>query len=320
MERFETQRNEGRDGLAEALAWFSIGLGVAQLVAPRGLSRLIGLDGRGADPTVMRAVGVREIASGVGILGRRRSAEWLWVRLAGDAMDLLLLRAAARAEPRAKRNRLAVTAAAVAGVAVPDFVAGKRLTRGDDSVAESSAMRVKAAITVKRPRDEIYEFWQSFENFPRFMIHLESVEALGANRSRWTATAPGGRTLSWEAETTEQRPNELVSWRSLPGSDVRNEGSVRFLDAPGDRGTEVHVDLRYEAPFGKLGALIAKFAGEEPQQQVKDDLRRSKQILETGEIVVSEGSPEGQAAGRQLPMRQRPAQPQPEPVGGGGTR
>lgn len=315
MDRFETDGRGGRDSLAGALAWFSIGLGVAQLVAPRRLSRLIGLDGRGADAAVMRAVGVREVASGVGILGRRRAAEWLWVRAAGDAMDLLLLRAGARSETRAKKGRLAAAAAGVAGVAVPDVIAGRRLTRGGDSVEETSAMEVKAAITVNRPREEVYAFWQRFENFPRFMIHLESVEELGANRSRWTAAGPAGRMVYWEAETTEQRPNELISWRSLPGSDVENEGSVRFADAPGDRGTEVRVDFRYMTPFGALGALIAKVSGNEPQQQVKDDLRRSKQLLETGEVVVSDGSPEGQSAGRQL--RQQPAQPQPEPVAGG---
>jgi uncharacterized membrane protein len=122
------------------------------------------------------------------------------------------------------------------------------------------------------------------------MAHLESVQVLDDRRSHWKAKAPAGTTVEWDAETIEDRPNELIAWRSLPDATVPNSGTVRFKDAPGDRGTEVLVQLSYQPPGGKVGALIAKLFGEEPKQQVKGDLRRFKQVMETGEIVHSDAS------------------------------
>src|SRR5207237_3055072 len=123
---------------------------------------------------------------------------------------------------------------------------------------------------------EVYDFWRNFGNLPRFMDHLESVQVTGDRRSHWKAKAPAGTTVEWDAETTENRPNELIAWRSVEGADVTNAGVVRFVAAPGGRGTEIHVDLRYEPPAGKLGKLVAKLFGEEPSQQVEGDLRRFK--------------------------------------------
>jgi uncharacterized membrane protein len=149
---------------------------------------------------------------------------------------------------------------------------------------------VTEAITINRSRNEVYGFWQNFENFPRFMAHLESVQVIDQRRSHWRAKAPGGTTVEWDAEMVEDRPNELITWRSLPDSEVPNSGSVRFRDAPGSRGTEVIVELRYQPPGGRLGALLAKLFGKEPSQQVKGDLRRLKQVMEIGEIVHSDAS------------------------------
>jgi uncharacterized membrane protein len=201
------------------------------------------------------------------------------------------------------RNRVAAATAAVAGVTVVDFLTGQQLSRPGGNASEhrtngssqqnrqlSSGVHVTQALTIKRPRSEVYGFWHNFENFPRFMAHLESVEVLDNNRSRWKAKAPAGTTVEWEAETIEDRPNELISWRSLPDASIPNSGTVRFKDAPGNRGTEIHVELRYQPPGGKLGSLIAKLFGEEPEQQVKGDLRRFKQVMETGEIVHSDSS------------------------------
>ena len=165
---------------------------------------------------------------------------------------------------------------------------------------------VRAAVTIRRPRADVYAFWRDFENLPSFMIHLESVQPTGDRHSHWVATAPAGRIVEWDAEIVDERPDELIAWRSLAGSDVANEGAVRFVDAPREQGTEIHVELRYDAPAGTAGDLLAKLFGEQPEQQVKDDLRRAKQVLETGEVILSEGSPEGLRARRQL--RQRAAQ------------
>lgn len=151
-------------------------------------------------------------------------------------------------------------------------------------------MHVKQAITVNRSRDEVYEFWHDFENLPRFMNHLESVRSDGAGRSHWKAKGPAGKTVEWDAEIVEDRPNELIAWRSVKGADVDNSGSVRFKPAPGGRGTEVHVEIEYTPPGGVIGATVAKLFGEEPSQQVDGDLRRFKQVMETGEVVRSDAS------------------------------
>lgn len=154
-------------------------------------------------------------------------------------------------------------------------------------------MDVKKAITINRSPEEIYQFWHDFRNLPRFMDHLESVQMTGEKRSHWKAKAPAGTTVEWDAETVDDQPNQRIAWRSLMGAAVDNAGSVRFVPAPGGRGTEVHVELRYDPPGGALGATVARIFGEEPGQQVSDDLRRFKQVLETGEITRSDASVRG---------------------------
>ena len=146
------------------------------------------------------------------------------------------------------------------------------------------------SVTIRQPVEMVYAFWRNFENLPRFMNHLESVRVTGDRQSHWVAKAPAGQTVEWDAETVEDRRDELIAWRSLPGSSVPNSGQVRFEPAAGGRGTEVHVELRYDPPGGKLGALVAKLFGEEPAQQVAGDLRRLKQVLETGEVLHSDAS------------------------------
>jgi len=171
-------------------------------------------------------------------------------------------------------------------------------------------LHVSRSVTVRRPRDEVYQFWRRLENLPGFMRHVRAVTITNDRRSHWIVNAPAGQKLEWDAEIVDDRPGVRLSWRSLEGSDVRHEGVVVFRDAPADRGTEVEVDLRYDAPAGTVGAAIAKLFGEEPSQQIRDDLRRFKQVMEIGEVVLSEGSLEGTGEG---PARERPAQaPGPE--------
>jgi len=165
--------------------------------------------------------------------------------------------------------------------------------------------RVTKSVTINRPREEVYKFWRDFENLPTFMQHLTSVTVTGNGRSRWVANAPAGATVEWTAEILEDRAGSLISWRSVAGSDIQNEGSVRFADAPADRGTEVRVELAYDAPAGSAGVLVATMFAEEPGQQLRDDMRRFKQVMETGEVVRSDGSLEGAGQGV---LKQRPAQ------------
>lgn len=158
--------------------------------------------------------------------------------------------------------------------------------------AVNGGINVSKSVTIDKSPAELYTFWRDFENFPRFMSHLESVRRIDNKRSYWKAKAPFGSAVEWEAEITQEIENEKISWQSVEGSDVPNSGSVEFIPTS-NRGTEVKVTLSYAPPVGKIGALIAKLFGEEPSQQVADDLRRFKQLMESGMIMTIEGQPSG---------------------------
>jgi uncharacterized membrane protein len=287
--------------LARGLGWASLGLGAVQLGAPNTVRRLGGVDDSAVAGVMVPLVGARELFHMAALLGSRRPERWVWTRVAGDAVDLTALSCAvSRRRGRRRRRAMTATAAVAAITALDVYVAA----RGRRHIG-SQGLTLHAAITVKRPRQEVYAFWRDMENLPRFMIHVESVRMLDQRRSHWAATGPAGKAVEWDAQIIDDRPGEIIAWRSISGA-LTNSGSVRFVDAPGGRGTEVHVEVRYEPPGGLVGAAVARLLGEHPDQQIRDDLRRFKQVMETGEVVRSEGSPEGVRAIRQL--RQRPAQ------------
>jgi uncharacterized membrane protein len=353
----------GARRLGKGLGWFSLGLGVPLLIMPRSVGRLIGVGDGPIARVLLRFVGARELLSAYGILRRPDQRAWLWSRVGGDSMDLMLLSGAMAGGGHARR--VGVTMGAVSAAAALDGIAVARMSgdgaesrarsaaesrarsaaerageaasrageaasragevasRGGDVVRrtggtarqalrsvrggrEDGTRSLSASVTVRAPREEVYRFWRDFENLPRFMQHLDRVVSY-QTLSHWEATAPMGRTIEWDAELVEDRPNEFISWRTVVGSGIDASGTVTFVDAPGDRGTEIKVALDYAMPAGALGRAIAKIFGEEPEQQVRDDLRRFKQVLETGEVIRSEGAPEGVDAGRQL--RRRRAQP-----------
>lgn len=165
------------------------------------------------------------------------------------------------------------------------------------SVPADRGIRVEKSVTINKSPEELYRFWRRFENLPRFMNHLESVTTTAGGRSHWVAKAPAGTTVEWDAEVYNEKENELIAWRSLDAADVDNAGSVRFEPATGGRGTTVRVTLRYDPPGGTLGSIVARLFGENPEQQIEEDLRRFKQVMETGEIATTEGQPSGRSAG-----------------------
>ena len=292
------------DTLARGLGLASLALGVPQVAAPDRFAEAVGAQPGGATRDLTVGIGVRELTAAAGLLLRGSSPTFLWSRVAGDVMDLVLLGAALRRGGPGRSRTVAATAA-VAGIAALDLGAARRSTRA--GVSSFRGLELTAAITVAKQPAEVYDFWRGLERLPSFMHHLQSVEWVGEGRTRWTANAPLKKALTWEAELVEDRPGEVIAWRSLPGADVQNAGSVRFRPAPGDRGTEVRVHLRYAVPGGRAGQLVARLAGEEPHQQVEDDLRRFKQVMETGEVVRSDGSLHGHSARAQL--LQHPSQP-----------
>ena len=170
-------------------------------------------------------------------------------------------------------------------------------------------IRVERSVTINRPKKELYRMWSDFENLPRFMQHLESVQVdpIDGGRSHWVAKAPLGKKIEWDSEVTEERENELLVWKSLPGSMVESMGRVEFLDAPAGRGTIVRISMEYNPPAGSLGAAFAKLLREEPAMQIKDDLRHFKQMMEAGEIPTVEAQPSGRSEPAQkLTARAKP--------------
>jgi len=239
----KVHNDAGRGGvLARSLGWFSIGLGVAEIVAPRRLARVIGVDER---PVLMRLLGVRECASGIAILAQDRPLESLWSRVAGDAMDLALLGRAIASQPYDKRKVVAATAA-VAGVTALDVFASIQSTRARNRVSRS-------AITINRPRKEVFEFWRDPNNLRQIVTSLPSdFEPVGAT------------------------PDEFIEWRSPDGVMVKS-ATVRFKQAFGRDGTEVRAVV-----YGMF-----------PERLLHEVLRRAKRLIETGEVPTTEGQPAG---------------------------
>ena len=279
------RRTDG-ERLGDALGWLGLGVGLAALVAPSAVGRVIGV-GDGVSRPVLRLVGLRDIASGVGILGSRQPSGWLWARVAGDLMDLASLGVAGRG---ARRTPILATAAAVAGVTALDVLAARHLSRREDparALPPHHALTARKSVTVNRSAEPLYRFWRDFTNLPRVMRRLESVEVAGERRSHWKARGLAGIPVEWDAELVEDQSNERIAWRSVPGAPLEHSGVVRFRPAPGERGTTVTVEMEYTPPAGVLGARIARLLGQAPEQQLQEDLRRFKQLMETGEITVS---------------------------------
>ncbi|QWV97509.1 SRPBCC family protein [Geomonas nitrogeniifigens] len=159
---------------------------------------------------------------------------------------------------------------------------------GMDTVhTRNSALTIEKAVTIGLPPQEVYEFWRNLENLPRFMKHLESVQVTGARTSHWRAIGPGGIRAEWDAEMMEDTPGQQISWHSVGEADVPNKGSVEFKEAPGHRGTEVKVTIDYYPPGGGAGRAAAKLARGINAQQLEEDLKRLKQILEVGEETTA---------------------------------
>jgi uncharacterized membrane protein len=144
------------------------------------------------------------------------------------------------------------------------------------------------SVTINRPREELYAFWRDFKNLPQFMHSVRSITIEDKTLSRWVIEAPAGKTVEWVSEITEDDPGRLIAWQSLDGASVRNGGRVEFLDSPDGRGTVVRVTLAYDPPAGAVGKLIAKLFQKEPKVQARQDLRRFKQLMETGEVATAQ--------------------------------
>jgi uncharacterized membrane protein len=218
------------------------------------------------------------IAAGTGLavygLSRLRSNGWLWTGLGG-----LML-----------RRGITAHCDIYEAIGVDTYAAAND-TRA--ALGGSRGANVLESVTINRAVPELYRFWRNLENLPQFMRHLQSVEKLTDSISRWRAKGPAGLTFEWEAEIYNEVPDKLIAWRSLEGSSVISAGSVNFDEAGPGRGTRVTVHLQYSPPGGKLGAKVAKLFGADAETEIREDLRRFKQLLEAGEVATTSGQPRG---------------------------
>lgn len=200
---------------------------------------------------------------------------------------------------------LVTAGAAVAAFALYRHQGSRRVRaegKGTDAIADFGSdtrqqlsgrrgIHVESSVTINRPVDEVYRFWRNFENLPTFMQHLETVAMREAGVTHWVAKGPAGVKAEWDARIINEIDNKVIGWQSLEGSPVSTAGSVNFDEEP--HGTRVTVNLQYHPPGGRIGAAFARLFGEEPSQTVREDLRRFKRLLETGEIPTTEGQPSG---------------------------
>ncbi len=194
------------------------------------------------------------------------------------------------------QRSLSGMAIAAAGAGVMYYGLTKRMPSLAGGVPDGrNSIRVEKVVTINKPIDEVYDAWCDATKLPRILSHLESVTDLGEGKSHWVVKAPLGGTVEWDAETMVDQENRVIAWRSIGEAEVPNIGAVHFHEAPGGRGTEVRVRIEYNPPLGPIGATFAKLFGEEPSQQVEDDLRCFKQVLETGETAATAGQPRGRS-------------------------
>src|SRR5687767_3248988 len=252
----ETNYNAGRrqglpktnaKRLARGLGWFSLGLGMTELLAPRFIARISGVPEKRTG--VIRLYGLREIASGIGIFAQKNPEEALWSRVAGDVLDLTSLGLACTS-PEAKRGRITFATANVLAVTALDVIAARQLSSGNAGV------HARASRMINLDPKDVYNFFRDFRNLPRFMKHLESVEELADGRSHWVAKGPAGMSVEWDAEIVADDPGRVIAWRSLENSDVDNAGAVVLEPAPGGRGTILKVNVQYDPPEGVVGTKV----------------------------------------------------------------
>lgn len=272
------------DGLARGVGWLSLGLAATQLVAPRLVLHLIGASTSRRATAVVRLLGLAKLGTGLAVLFRPRRPGPLIARVAHDVLDLGLAEVAG--------THRVFGALAIGGVGAVNTIAARR------AIAASPEKRVMYSVTINRPADEVYAFFRRFESFPGFMDHIEAVRELDERHSLWIARLPTGRSIEWKARITEDRPGEAIAWESIE-SPIKTAGRITFAQAPGSDLTEVRVEMKLGL-VGRASAALAKLFA---KPQIKGDLRRFKQVLETGEVLFSDASAhEGK----------HPAQPDPE--------
>jgi uncharacterized membrane protein len=276
---------------AQALGWLSIGLGLTALLAPRAVGELTGI---GSRTGLLRAIGMRELAAGAGLLSARDATPWLWSRVLGDTMDLMVFGAAAAKPAVGTRTRSLVSLGVVASITAADIAASVRQSRqrSQGTYAGAAEDYIERSVIVAKSPQECYDYWRNLNNAPNFMRAVESVTVLDERRSHWVAKV-GGKNIEWDSRISEDKPGERIAWHSDADAPLTHAGVVSFEPAPGNRGTVIRLVMHYQPPAGGAGLSAARLLGKAPADEVRENLRRFKQILETGEIATTRGQPAG---------------------------
>ncbi|MBV8772457.1 MAG: cyclase/dehydrase [Deltaproteobacteria bacterium] len=307
---FRHIESQNRERIARGLGYFSIGLGLAEVAATDKVAKSIGItdNPRG----VMRVMGIREIANGVGILAAPREPRWMWSRVAGDAIDLTLL-SLALMSPRTSRTRLAGALGAVAAVTALDALCARLLSRqpyqtvGRKWLTAGRGLRIQKSISINSSAVELYRFCREPSNLARISNVVESVTSDGDRQLRWRVKGPGESPIEWRMRIIDDRPNELIWWRSSDSAPIEVSGSIRFSSRPDNRGTIVRVEILRRPLSAGMGTSL-QILGSRTEFQVSEALRRLKALIETGEIPTTKGQPSGRPPGL-VPVDQEVGQP-----------
>lgn len=253
------------EALARGLGWFSMGVGLARIFAPRAVARLLGVP---LPSSLTLLIGLRELACGAGLLTQQQPSTWLRARLAGDAMDLGVL-ALGAALPGTRVRHIAASAAVVAGVTALDLFCSRALARGG---RRAPPRHEALAMDVDLPPEALYTFWRDFSNLPRIMPHLESVQVLDERHSHWVAAGPSGTRVEWDTEVIDDRPGVCLAWRSVEGSPVFSAGSVQFAPLGGG-GSRLRVEILSEMTPASVGEAVGELFGRDAAHRARIDLR-----------------------------------------------
>lgn len=282
--------------LAYGLGWFSIGLGITEIVAATPLASFFGIP---RQTPLLRLFGFREVGAGIGILRSTDPGPWMWGRVGGDALDLAAL-GAAMGKDNPQRGRVAAAIGVIAAITALDAYNAYALSAADGkSQAETAdSPPITQTITIGKSADELYGLLHDAQTLAQVMEPVAKITPVNDQRAHWVAELPLGRSLTWDMELIDDRPGESMRWRSLTDTQVPATGSVAFRAAPGDRGTEVTLRLELEPPGGAVGAAGVKLLRAVPQTMLYKALRRFKSLAETGEIPTTERQPAARNDGR----------------------
>ena len=271
--------------VARALGWFSVGLGLTELLAGKNLDRYLGTGGHEG---TLRLFGLREIAAGAIILAQKEpSAASVWSRVGGDVMDLIFLGKALEEQRNGtKQERLGVATAMVAAVTALDVFCAWKL--GDsskpDEQAEEDATSVETSVTINGTPEELYQLWREPQTLPQVMGHFATVTAEADDRAHWVVNGPAKTSLQWNSQIVQEEAPLFMRWYSTEGARIPNGGSIRFAPATGGRGTVATLEIDFHPPGGSFGKGAAKVLGIVPQVLAVKALRRFKALAEAGEI------------------------------------